>query len=294
MRKRESARVPARGVAVLHGVRAQLARSGQPVPAGAAATRPVPASASVSAASKDIRHNRSTRPGSKATRRSHSIRLTIRSTASRHAVSGVAVRARAPDPGERPRQDRVPARRAGHDHRALAVERHQARRLPGLAPPCPDRSGRQRLLDRGSEQPKRHPGRRPGSSGQCDADRRCGHQDRDSIFRFVAPAAAGPPPRPAPARSAGAGPVGAAGPAAPRATSPRSFVTQWSPVQCPSCQGLKTMRPIVYGRDAQTPGAGSRSHGPGCARRRPAARPNGPNAECRACGTRVRIVNTGT
>jgi hypothetical protein len=53
------------------------------------------------------------------------------------------------------------------------------------------------------------------------------------------------------------------------------------------------MRPIVYGPAAQTSGArtaaqrGEVSLGDG------PPRPEAPNAECRTCGTRVRIVTTG-
>jgi hypothetical protein len=117
----------------------------------------------------------------------------------------------------------------------------------------------------------------------------------DSTFRFVASAPAGPAPRPAPS------PFGQEQgwsqqqpPPARELPVPEVFVTQWSPVQCPSCHGLKTMRPIVYGRDAQTPGAQEAARLGQVALGNGPARPNGPNAECRACGTRVRIVNTGT
>jgi pSer/pThr/pTyr-binding forkhead associated (FHA) protein len=74
---------------------------------------------------------------------------------------------------------------------------------------------------------------------------------------------------------------------------PEVFLAPWSPVQCPTCQGIKTMRPIVYGPAAQTPGArtaaqrGEVSLGDG------PPRPEAPNAECRTCGTRVRIITTG-
>ena len=113
----------------------------------------------------------------------------------------------------------------------------------------------------------------------------------DSVFRFTVAPQAVQPPRPAPGPSPfGGEPVG---PRPGGAPAQEVFASPWSPVQCPSCQGLKTMRPIVYGPAAQSPGAQAAARrgevtlgeGPG--------RPDGPNAECRACGTRVRIVNTG-
>jgi hypothetical protein len=69
-------------------------------------------------------------------------------------------------------------------------------------------------------------------------------------------------------------------------------MSPWNPLQCPNCQGLKTMMQIVYGPAAQSPGVQAAAQrreviigeGPG--------HPDGPNAECRACGTRVRIVQS--
>jgi len=115
----------------------------------------------------------------------------------------------------------------------------------------------------------------------------------DSVFRFTA-APSGPQPlRPAPGPSPFAAPPSPS-PAAPNDRAvPEVFLAPWNPVQCPTCQGLKTMRPIVYGPAAQSPGAqtaaqrGEVSLGDG------PPRPTAPNAECRACGTRVRIVTTG-
>jgi hypothetical protein len=75
--------------------------------------------------------------------------------------------------------------------------------------------------------------------------------------------------------------------------APEVFVSPWSPVQCPTCQGLKTMRPIVYGQAAQSPGAQAAARRGEVTLGDGPARPDGPNAECRACGTRVRIVSTG-
>jgi hypothetical protein len=70
------------------------------------------------------------------------------------------------------------------------------------------------------------------------------------------------------------------------------FHAPWEPLKCPTCQGLRTLRAILYGdagagraaQDAARRGDVALDPGP--------ARPDGPNAECRACGTRVRIVQT--
>ena len=112
----------------------------------------------------------------------------------------------------------------------------------------------------------------------------------DSVFRFsVAPPAVQPPaPVPGPSPFGGGGYGGQAG-----APAPEVFVSPWSPVQCPGCQGLKTMRPIVYGPAAQSPGAQAAARRGEVTLGEGPARPDGPNAECRACGTRVRIVSTG-
>jgi hypothetical protein len=89
------------------------------------------------------------------------------------------------------------------------------------------------------------------------------------------------------------GPGGMGGPQ-PGPQVPVLFMSPWSPVQCPQCQGLRTMVQIVFGPAAQSPGAQTAARrgeviigdGP--------ALPDGPNAECRACGTRVRIVQSGS
>jgi len=117
----------------------------------------------------------------------------------------------------------------------------------------------------------------------------------DSVFRFtMAPAAPQPPP-PAPGPSPWGGGHGGYGPSGGQggAPAPEVFVSPWSPVQCPSCQGLKTMRPIVYGPAAQSPGAQAAARRGEVTLGEGSQRPDGPNAECRACGARVRIVNTG-
>jgi hypothetical protein len=134
----------------------------------------------------------------------------------------------------------------------------------------------------------------------------------DSVFRFTMAAGAQQPGRldvaPSPFGGAQGAPGGFGGGApggggygvsapAPGVGSNRPvqevFLAPWSPVQCPTCQGIKTMRPIVYGPAAQSPGARAAAQrgeltlgeGPGL--------PSSPNAECRTCGTRVRIVTTG-
>lgn len=116
----------------------------------------------------------------------------------------------------------------------------------------------------------------------------------DSVFRFsmTAPAQA-PPPGPAPAPYGG-GPGGPGSPVGPGGPGvPEIYVAPWNPVQCPTCQGIKTMRPIVYGPAAQTPGAQTAARRGEVALGDGPPRPDAPNAECRACGTRVRIINTG-
>jgi pSer/pThr/pTyr-binding forkhead associated (FHA) protein len=116
----------------------------------------------------------------------------------------------------------------------------------------------------------------------------------DSVFRFTMALQSAQPPPPSPGPNpwggqGGYGPSGGhGGPPAPEV-----FVSPWSPVQCPNCQGLKTMRPIVYGPAAQSPGAQAAAHRGEVTLGDGPQRPDGPNAECRACGTRVRIVNTG-
>jgi len=114
----------------------------------------------------------------------------------------------------------------------------------------------------------------------------------DSAFRFTTGPVAQQQPRPAPMPSPfGGQPARSAGPSDDAV--PEIFLAPWSPVQCPTCQGLKTMRPIVYGPAAQTTGAqmaarrGEVTIGEG------PPRPSAPNAECRVCETRVRIVTTG-
>jgi hypothetical protein len=116
----------------------------------------------------------------------------------------------------------------------------------------------------------------------------------DSVFRFTVAPPASQPQRPMPGPSPFGGP---SGPGRPMGSgggpAPEVFVSPWSPVQCPTCQGLKTMRPIVYGPAAQTQGAQTAARRGEVTLGEGPARPDGPNAECRACGTRVRIVNTG-
>jgi hypothetical protein len=105
----------------------------------------------------------------------------------------------------------------------------------------------------------------------------------DAVFRFI---------------------MGGSGQAAPgRSTTPEShrqgageppapvvFHASWSPVQCPNCQGVSTMRPIVYGQAAMDRAAQEAARRGEVVLSDGAARPDGPNAECRTCGARVRIV----
>jgi len=114
----------------------------------------------------------------------------------------------------------------------------------------------------------------------------------DSVFRFTVAPPIAQAPRPIPGTSPFGDDPGGRGPAG-GAPAPEVFVSPWSPVQCPQCQGLKTMRPIVYGPAAQSPGAQAAARRGEVTLGEGPARPNGPNAECRACGARVRIVNTG-
>jgi hypothetical protein len=124
-----------------------------------------------------------------------------------------------------------------------------------------------------------------------------GYGGQPSPGPYGSPPAGGPyggQPGPSPYGGPQPGPSGPPGSAGRGGNHvPEVFLAPWSPVQCPTCQGLKTMRPIVYGPAAQTPGArtavqrGEVTIGEG------PPRPDAPNAECRACGTRVRIVTTG-
>lgn len=130
----------------------------------------------------------------------------------------------------------------------------------------------------------------------------------DAVFRFtVGPTASmapapgpspfgGPPPAPSPYGNPSPAPAGLPGPGGPAGgdtAAPEVFLAPWSPVQCPTCQGIKTMRPIVYGPAAQTPGARTAAQRGEVTLGEGPPRPSAPNAECRACGTRVRIVTTG-
>ena len=77
-------------------------------------------------------------------------------------------------------------------------------------------------------------------------------------------------------------------------STPVVFLAPWAPVQCPNCQGLRTMRPIVYGQAAAGQAAQDAARRGDVVLGEGAARPDGPNADCRACGTRVRIVPTSS
>lgn len=135
----------------------------------------------------------------------------------------------------------------------------------------------------------------------------------DAVFRFtmtsrpgygpgMAPGAGMPPgpggPGGMPGPGGAPGPSGwgsgpGMGPAGGGPAAPVVYMSPWNPLQCPNCQGLRTMIQIVYGPGAATPGARTAAmrgeiilgEGPG--------RPDSPNAECRGCGQRVRIVQSG-
>lgn len=118
----------------------------------------------------------------------------------------------------------------------------------------------------------------------------------DAVFRFVMRAPADLAPRganpadprvstdPNPNR-----PSGSAGAAAPVV-----FLAPWSPIQCPQCQSQGTMRPIVYGQAANEPAAQDAARRGEVVLMAGQARPDGPNAECRNCSMRVRIVPTSS
>lgn len=101
----------------------------------------------------------------------------------------------------------------------------------------------------------------------------------DTVFRFVVTGGGG-----------GRGAVEERRP--PEPSIPVLFLAPWTPVQCPVCQGMRTMRPVVYGDAARTPAAQAAARRGEIALGNGPVHPNAPNAECRACGTRVRIVQT--
>jgi hypothetical protein len=127
----------------------------------------------------------------------------------------------------------------------------------------------------------------------------------DSVFRFTMAPAGAPAGLPAPGPSpfgGGPSPIANPGPYGGPAGAPAMpndrpvqevFLAPWNPVQCPTCQGVKTMRPIVYGPAAQSPGAQTAAQRGEVTLGTGPAGPSSPNAECRTCGTRVRIVTTG-
>jgi hypothetical protein len=126
----------------------------------------------------------------------------------------------------------------------------------------------------------------------------------DAVFRFTANTTQPGPPPPSPGPSPWGAPAGppspypggpapggmAPGPSAPQV--PVVFMSPWNPLQCPNCQGMRTMVQIVYGPAAQTPGAQLAAQRGEIIIGEGPPRPDGPNAECRACGTRVRIVQS--
>lgn len=111
----------------------------------------------------------------------------------------------------------------------------------------------------------------------------------DAVFRFRMDGSnnASPPPPPLPPSPFQPEQI------SPSASIPMVFSTPWSPVLCPVCQGEKTMRPVVYGDAAKAPAAIAAAQRGEIAIGEGPPHPNAANAECRACGTRVRIVQTG-
>jgi hypothetical protein len=126
----------------------------------------------------------------------------------------------------------------------------------------------------------------------------------DAVFRFTAaPAQPAGFPSPAPVPVPGPNPWGApdpgqfggpggwgGAPAAPPA--PVVYLTPHSPVQCPNCQGLRTMMQLVFPPEANTHEAQAAAQRGQIVLGEGPARPDGPNAECRTCRTRVRIMQT--
>ena len=117
----------------------------------------------------------------------------------------------------------------------------------------------------------------------------------DSVFRFTVAAPAAQPrdrcPGPGPfgRRTRGTRPIGRPR----RLAAQRCSSRPGAPFSARRCQGLKTMRPIVYGPAAQTAGAQAAARRGEVTLGEGPARQSAPNAECRACGTRVRIISTG-
>jgi pSer/pThr/pTyr-binding forkhead associated (FHA) protein len=80
----------------------------------------------------------------------------------------------------------------------------------------------------------------------------------------------------------------------PTGAAPVVFLAPWQPVQCPGCQGHGTMRPIIYGQAATDRAAQEAARRGEVVLGEGTARPDGPNAECRTCGLRVRVVPTSS
>jgi hypothetical protein len=128
----------------------------------------------------------------------------------------------------------------------------------------------------------------------------------DASFRFSWPGRAEPapappadewaelPPTPRAGRPAAAPRAGFSEPEpAPRPGSvPVVFAAPWSPIHCPTCRGVGTMRPIVYGPAARTTAAQEAAQRGEVFLGGPGVGSDGPNARCTACDTQVRIVPT--
>ncbi len=71
---------------------------------------------------------------------------------------------------------------------------------------------------------------------------------------------------------------------------PVVFAVPWSPLRCPSCHSVGTMRPIVYGPASQTTAARQAAERGEIVIGGSAVESDAPNAQCSKCRTRVRII----
>jgi hypothetical protein len=74
------------------------------------------------------------------------------------------------------------------------------------------------------------------------------------------------------------------------ADSPVVFAVPWSPIRCPTCHAVGTMRPIVYGPAVATAAARQAADRGDIVIGGAAVEPDAPNAQCGSCRTRVRII----
>ncbi|MFN8522446.1 MAG: FHA domain-containing protein [Chloroflexota bacterium] len=71
---------------------------------------------------------------------------------------------------------------------------------------------------------------------------------------------------------------------------PVLFSVSWAPLQCPGCQGINTLRPILYGPAASSPAARQAAERGEAFLGGPGVGPTGPNAQCTSCDQQVRIM----